>query len=62
VADQQGSGAVAVEGGQEGEEGKALVDWVVHGMKGDLLPDLMEFLGLRGCLGSQETSGCWGIR
>jgi hypothetical protein len=39
---------VAVEGGQEGkeaEEGRALVDWVVHGLKGDLFPDLMEFMG-----------------
>jgi hypothetical protein len=48
VADQQGSGAVAVEGGHEGkeaEEGRALVDWVVHGLKGDLFPDLMEMMG-----------------
>jgi hypothetical protein len=48
VADQQGSGAVAVVAGQEGEEGekgKALVDWVVHGLKGDLFPVLTEFMG-----------------
>jgi hypothetical protein len=43
VADQQGSGAVAVPRGQE--EGRALVDWVVHALKGDLFPDLMEFMG-----------------
>jgi hypothetical protein len=48
VADQQGSGAVAVpRGGQEGQEGRALVDWVVQGLKGDLFPDLMEY-GVRG--------------
>jgi hypothetical protein len=45
VADQQGSGAVAVEGGQRGEEGRALVDWVVHGLKRDLFPDLTEMVG-----------------
>jgi hypothetical protein len=45
VADQQGSGAVVVEGGQEGEEKRALMDWVVHGLKGDLFPDLMEMMG-----------------
>jgi hypothetical protein len=48
VADQQGSGALAVEGGHEGKEGeerKALVDFAVHGLKGDLFPDLMELMG-----------------
>jgi hypothetical protein len=48
VADQQGSGAVAVVSGEEGKEGeerRALVDWVVHGLKGDLFPDLMEMMG-----------------
>jgi hypothetical protein len=50
VADQQGSGAVAVPRGQEGEEGRALVDWVVHGLKGDLFPDLVEVVGW-GCGG-----------
>jgi hypothetical protein len=48
VADQQGSGAVAVEGGHEGKEGeerKALVDFAVKGLKGDLFPDLMEYMG-----------------
>jgi hypothetical protein len=45
VADQQGSGAVAVEGGQEAEERKALVDYAVHRLKGDLFPDLMEYMG-----------------
>jgi hypothetical protein len=48
LADQQGSGAVAVEagrGGQEGEEKKALVDFAVHGLKGDLFPDLVEYMG-----------------
>jgi hypothetical protein len=45
ISDQQGSGAVAVEGGQRGEEGRALVDWVVHGLKGDLFSDVMEMMG-----------------
>jgi hypothetical protein len=31
--------------GQEGEEGEALVDFVVHKLKRDLFPDLMEFMG-----------------
>jgi hypothetical protein len=44
VADQQGSGAVAVVGGQEGEARRALVDFAVHGLKGDLFPDLVEFM------------------
>jgi hypothetical protein len=35
----------AEEGGQEGEAKEALVDWVVHGLKGDLFPDLMEYMG-----------------
>jgi hypothetical protein len=45
VADQQGSGAVAVRGGREGEERRALLDFAVHGLKGDLFPDLMEYMG-----------------
>jgi hypothetical protein len=45
VADQHGSGAVTVEGGREGEERKAVVDFAVHGLKGDLFPDLMEYMG-----------------
>jgi hypothetical protein len=45
VADQQGSGAVAVEGGQEGEAKEALVDFAVHRLKGDLSSDLMEYMG-----------------
>jgi hypothetical protein len=60
VADQQGSGAVAVEGGQEGEEGeegKALVDFAVHGLKGDLFPDLMEYDGVRGAWGALDRWG-----
>jgi hypothetical protein len=44
VADQQGSGAVAVEGGQQGEARKALVDFVVLRLKGDLFPALMEMM------------------
>jgi hypothetical protein len=46
IADEEGSGAVAVRGGRGGLEGRktrALVDWVVHGVKGDLFPELMEF-------------------
>jgi hypothetical protein len=45
VADQQGSGAVAVQGWQRGDEGKALLDFAVHGLKADLFPDLMEYMG-----------------
>jgi hypothetical protein len=48
VADQQGSGAVAVPRGNTGEgreAGEALVDFVVHRLKGDLFPDLMEYMG-----------------
>jgi hypothetical protein len=45
VADQQGSGAVAVKAGPGAEEEGALVDWVVHRLKKDLFPDLMEYMG-----------------
>jgi hypothetical protein len=51
VADQQGSGAVAVGGGQEGEEEeagearRALLDFALHHLKGDLFPDLMDMMG-----------------
>jgi hypothetical protein len=48
VADQEGSGAVAVEGGEEGEEGEAkeaLVDFAVNFLKGDLFPDLVQLMG-----------------
>jgi hypothetical protein len=48
VADEQGSGAVAVVGEQEGKEGeerRALVDFAVKRLKGDLFPDLMEYMG-----------------
>jgi hypothetical protein len=48
VADQQGGGAVAVprgRGGLEVKKTRALVDFVVHGLKGDLFPDLMEYMG-----------------
>jgi hypothetical protein len=45
VADQQGSGAVAVRGGSRGEEGKPLLDYAVHRLKGNLFPDLMEYMG-----------------
>jgi hypothetical protein len=47
VADQEGSGAVAVAAGEEGEEGekrKALLDFAVHGLKGDLFRELMDLL------------------
>jgi hypothetical protein len=57
VADEQGSGAVAVLGlGEEGQQGeekkeeedddahKALVNFVVHGLKGDLFQDLMSLM------------------
>jgi hypothetical protein len=45
VADQQGSGAVAVVGEDAGEARRALVDFAVHGVKGDLFPELMEYVG-----------------
>jgi hypothetical protein len=45
VADQQGVAGVAVKGPGEGEETKALVDFAVNGLKGDLFPDLMEYMG-----------------
>jgi hypothetical protein len=48
VADQQGSGAVAVvsegEEGEEGEAKRALVDFALNGLKADLFPDLMEMM------------------
>jgi hypothetical protein len=43
VADQQGSGAVAVRG-QEGEAARDLANYVVNTMKKDLFPDLMNFM------------------
>jgi hypothetical protein len=43
VADQQGSGAVTVEGEEE-QAKKALLDYAVHELKGDLFPDLMEYM------------------
>jgi hypothetical protein len=45
VADQQGSGAVAVVGEQDVEERKVLLDYAVHRLKGDLFPGLMELMG-----------------
>jgi uncharacterized protein len=48
VADQQGSGAVAVprgRGGLEVKKTRALLDFTIHGLKGDLFPDLMEYMG-----------------
>jgi hypothetical protein len=39
---------VAVKGGEEGEEEEeeeAVVHFAVHGLKGDLFPDLMEMIG-----------------
>jgi hypothetical protein len=44
VADQQGSGAVAVEVGHEGEAGEALLDYALHHLKGDLFSDLMHMM------------------
>jgi hypothetical protein len=43
VVDQRRSGAVAVE--EKEEVGKALLDYVVHDLKGDLFPLLMEMMG-----------------
>jgi hypothetical protein len=45
VADQQGSGAVAVPRGRGREEREALVDFAVKRLKGGLFPDLMEYMG-----------------
>jgi hypothetical protein len=48
VADQQGSGAVAVpraRGGLEVKKTRTLLDYAVHGLKGDLFPELMEYMG-----------------
>jgi hypothetical protein len=48
VADQQGGGAIVVgggRGGQEGEAQKAILDFALHRLKGDLFPDLMELMG-----------------
>jgi hypothetical protein len=44
VADQQGSGAVAV-AVPRGQEGEAILDFAVKRLKGDLFPDLMEYMG-----------------
>jgi hypothetical protein len=47
VAEQQGSGAVAVETrsrGQEGEAGEAVLDFAVHHLKGDLFSHLMDMM------------------
>jgi hypothetical protein len=44
VADQQGSGAVAVPRGREGETGEALLDYALHSLKGDLFPELMDMM------------------
>jgi hypothetical protein len=46
VADQQGSGAVAVEGGPKGEAKEALLDFAVHGLKGDLFLELLDYMGV----------------
>jgi hypothetical protein len=48
VADQQRSGAVAVEG-KEGGARKAVFDFVVHDLKGDLFPELVDFMWGGGC-------------
>jgi hypothetical protein len=45
VADQQGSGAVAVKRGRGGEEGEAVLDFAVKRLKGDLFSDLIEYMG-----------------
>jgi hypothetical protein len=45
VADKQGSGAVAVEGGAKGGAKEALLDFAVHGLKRDLFSELMRYMG-----------------
>jgi hypothetical protein len=42
VADQQGSGAVAVDGGSRGQE--VLMDFTLHHLKGDLFTELMDMM------------------
>jgi hypothetical protein len=53
VAEQQGSGVVVVQGGRGSFEMKkktrALLDFAVHHLKGDLFPDLMEYMWEGGC-------------
>jgi hypothetical protein len=49
VADQRGRGAVTVPRGRKGEEDQALVDFAVHGLKGDLFPKLMDLMWDGGC-------------
>jgi hypothetical protein len=48
VADDEGSGAVTVKAGEEqgekGEAKKALLEFVVLHLKGDLFPDLMSMI------------------
>jgi hypothetical protein len=47
VADQQGSGAVVVprgRGGLEVKKTRALLDFALHHLKGDLFPDLMDMM------------------
>jgi hypothetical protein len=44
VADQQGSGAVRLLMGPGGEEGNALLGYALHGLKGDLFPELMDLM------------------
>jgi hypothetical protein len=43
VADQQGSGAITVRG-REGDVTTAILDFAVHELKGDLFPELMEYM------------------
>jgi hypothetical protein len=55
VADQKGSGAVAVVGEEEGEAKEALLGFALHGLKGDLFPELMDYTVLGGggaCVGA----------
>jgi hypothetical protein len=40
---------VVVPRGREEEEGKALADFVVHKLKGDLFPELMDYMWEGGC-------------
>jgi hypothetical protein len=48
MVDQHGSGAVAVECEEEGEEGEAkeaLVDFTMNFLKGDLFSELVDYMG-----------------
>jgi hypothetical protein len=56
VAEQRGRGFVAVEEAGGTQQGKALVDFVVHGLKAELFPELIELMGWPGACLDQADS------